>query len=91
MRPHHKPTCYIGDPHLGQKLFHQVQHGPLYDEVGDARTAFGWVGLLKHGGIFYIIYYTGDVLAYKCYPKYKSALKAWDYVCIKHEKWYTSQ
>lgn len=87
MHPHQKPTCFIGDPHLGHRLFHQVQHGPLYDEVGDART-YGWYGLLKLDGIPYIVTYTGDTFQYKSYPSYKSARKAWDYVCNKYEKWF---
>jgi len=91
VRPHQKSAIYfVGDPNLGHHLLNQIQHGPVYDEVGDIRT-YGWYGLLKYNGISYIVCYAEDTFQYKKYPTYKSALKAWDHVCAKYEKWFISQ
>jgi hypothetical protein len=79
---------YEGDPELSKTLFEASQHGKLYDEIGCKFCKFGWYGLIIVDNIPYILSQVNNILRYKSYPSIKSAKKAWDHVCIRHEGWF---
>lgn len=89
MRPDKEPSSYEGDEELGRQLFHHTQHSSLYDEVGNALSEFGWFAITYFERIPYIVSYVNGSFWYKQYATQKAVCKAWDYVCDRHEKWYT--
>jgi len=63
----------------------------LYDEIGCRDCKFGWYGLLLTGDTPYIVHCVGDHFSYTTYKSDRAAKKAWDHICIRHERWFIEQ
>jgi len=78
-------ACEI--PRLAQILYEHSLNNSLYDELGG--DGFTWHGLVIYQDIPYIISIDNDgKFQYRAYKNQSAAIKAWDYYCIKYERWY---
>ena len=73
-------------PELAQKIYEYSSLNAIYDEIEG--EGFGWFGLVIYQEIPYIIAILEGTFQYVEYRNQQAARKAWDYLCIRFERWY---